>query len=124
MTQTVRLPMTRWTLHGDQTPHCRNVTVGGRRTSVRMEPIIWHSLNEIASANGMSVNSLCNRIDSVRGAVGLTAAIRLFVLSYYKLWSHQAQNGCTEPPPAEAALMIFDESDVITHPSAPVAALA
>ena len=50
-----------------------------------MEPMIWQSLAEIAAAESYTINDLCTLIDERRGPMGLTAAIRLFVLHYYRL---------------------------------------
>ncbi len=63
---------------------CRNVTVNGRRTSVRMEAVIWDSLNEIALREEWTLNDLCTKIDQLRGENGLTAALRVFILGYFR----------------------------------------
>lgn len=63
---------------------CRNVTVNTRRTSLRMEPLLWESLREIADREGMTLNQLCSEIDGRRGPANLTAAIRVFIISYYR----------------------------------------
>jgi predicted DNA-binding ribbon-helix-helix protein len=80
-----KLPQYPWSFSEDQSPYCRNVTVDGRRTSVRMEPMIWQSLAEIAETESYTINHLCTMVDQRRGPMGLTAAIRLFVLHYYRL---------------------------------------
>lgn len=63
---------------------CRNVTVNGRRTSLRMEPLLWDSMKEICEREGMSLNQMCSAIDSRRGASNLTAAIRVFIVQYFR----------------------------------------
>lgn len=62
----------------------RNVTVGGRRTSMRLEPQMWDALESIARGEGMTLNSLCTQIDQRRREVGLTSATRVFIISYYR----------------------------------------
>ncbi len=64
----------------------RNVTVNGRRTSLRLEPEMWDALEEIAKREGVRVSDLVSRIDrEVRGgASGLTARVRVFVLGYFR----------------------------------------
>lgn len=62
----------------------RNVTVGGRRTSMRLEPQMWDALESIAQGEGMTLNSLCTQIDLRRREVGLTSATRVFIISYYR----------------------------------------
>ena len=63
---------------------CRNVTVSGRRTSLRMEPLLWDSLKDICEREGCTLNELCTMIDSRRGTANLTASIRVFIVSYYR----------------------------------------
>lgn len=62
----------------------RNVTVGGRRTSMRLEPQMWDALESIAHMEGMTLNNLCTQIDQRRREVGLTSATRVFIISYYR----------------------------------------
>ena len=63
---------------------CRNVKVGSRRTSLRMEPYIWDSLKEICERENLSINEICTQIDQRRGEANLTASIRVFIVSYYR----------------------------------------
>lgn len=67
-----------------QRPVCRNVQLADRRTSVRMEPVMWNSLQDIGLREGMSVNEICSNIDRIRGPLGLTQAIRVFIVGYYR----------------------------------------
>jgi predicted DNA-binding ribbon-helix-helix protein len=62
----------------------RNVVVGGHRTSVRLEPLMWDSLRDIAQRRGMSVNDLVTEIDTNRHTSGLTAAIRVYIVDFYR----------------------------------------
>jgi len=62
----------------------RNVVVSGRRTSMRLESSLWDALEEIARREGGSVNELCGRIDSRRGEMSLTGAVRAALVSYYR----------------------------------------
>ena len=45
----------------------RNVTVSGRRSSVRLAPDLWEALNEIAKREGRSVHQICADIEQARG---------------------------------------------------------
>ncbi len=81
---------------GDQAPIRRNVYVAGRRTSVSMEPVMWDSLKEIGEREGMTANQLCTLIDAKRRGAGLTAAIRVFIISYYRVLLLEA--GQPAPP--------------------------
>ncbi len=62
----------------------RNVVVGAKRTSLRLEPAMWQSLQEIAGREVVSVHRLCTEIDSRRHESSLTAAIRVFILGYFR----------------------------------------
>lgn len=69
----------------------RNVTVDGHRTSVRLEPEMWDALSEICRRERCSIHNLCTLVSaSKQGPGSLTAAIRVFIMSYYK-------NAATEP---------------------------
>jgi predicted DNA-binding ribbon-helix-helix protein len=58
----------------------RSVVIARHRTSVSLEAPFWQALKEIASARGLSLNSLIAEID--RGRQGnLSSALRLFVLA-------------------------------------------
>lgn len=63
---------------------CRNVTVAGRRTSVRMEVVFWDGLMEICAREQIGLNEICTRIDAARKGSGLTGALRVFVLCYFR----------------------------------------
>src|SRR5690349_17362015 len=61
-----------------------NVVVGGHRTSVRLEPVMWEALQEIAQAQRVSVHRLVTDIDRDRSASTLTAAIRVYIVNFYR----------------------------------------
>jgi predicted DNA-binding ribbon-helix-helix protein len=62
----------------------RNVVVAGRRTSVRLEPVMWEALREIARADDITVNDLVTAIARQRGGRNLTAAIRVYIVDFYR----------------------------------------
>lgn len=62
----------------------RNVTVGGKRTSVRLEPETWDALHEIARREAVSVHDVCTIVSQRRTRSSLTAALRVFVLGYFR----------------------------------------
>ena len=68
----------------DQAPSCRNVSVAGRRTSVRMEMLMWRSLDDIREREGLTINQICTLVDNLRRNSGLTAALRVFIVAYYR----------------------------------------
>jgi predicted DNA-binding ribbon-helix-helix protein len=60
-----------------------NVTVAGRRTSVRLEPAMWDALHQLCRREGKTLNALVTEIDRQRSASSLTAAIRVHLLRYF-----------------------------------------
>jgi len=62
----------------------RNVTIRGRRTSLRLEPAMWDALHEVAQREGASVHEICSRVEFNRQESTLTAAIRVFILAYFR----------------------------------------
>jgi len=61
----------------------RNVTVAGRRTSMRLEPAMWDALQQICHREGKTLNQLVTEIDRQRVESSLTAAIRVYLLQYF-----------------------------------------
>ena len=80
----------------------RNIVVGGHRTSVRLEPTMWEALREIARQRDTNLNELVTEIDRRRDASSLTAAIRVFIVDYYRSAAMQAgrETGLRSPLPA------------------------
>lgn len=63
----------------------RNITVRGRRTSVRLEPEMWTALRDIARREHCRIHDICSLIDlRKRTHTSLTAAIRVFLMLYYR----------------------------------------
>lgn len=63
----------------------RNITVLGRRTSIRLEAQMWTALREIADRERCSVHELCSLVATRRKpGLSLTASIRIFLMLYYK----------------------------------------
>ncbi|WP_114395234.1 ribbon-helix-helix domain-containing protein [Oleisolibacter albus] len=70
---------------GDSSLSIRNVTVLDQRTSVRMEEEMWQALLDICAREGRSVHEVCSEIARHKpGPASLTAAIRVFLLAYYR----------------------------------------
>lgn len=63
----------------------RNITVRGRRTSVRLEPEMWTALRDIAKREHCKIHDICSLIDLRKNPrTSLTAAIRVFLMLYYR----------------------------------------
>ena len=59
----------------------RNVTINGRRTSIRLEDQLWQALKGLADVGGMSVSMLVADIarrDRKEGT--LTSAVRVYIV--------------------------------------------
>jgi len=61
-----------------------NVVVGGHRTSVRLEPVMWDALQDIARQQQVGVHQLVTTIDRDRTTSSLTAAIRVYIVDFYR----------------------------------------
>jgi predicted DNA-binding ribbon-helix-helix protein len=62
----------------------RNIVVGGHRTSVRLEPLMWDALHDIMQRLGATMHDLVTEIDRERTASSLTAAIRVYIVDFYR----------------------------------------
>jgi len=63
----------------------RNVTINGRRTSLRLEQEMWEGLNEIARREAVTLNDIVARLDRRRAPeASLTSDVRVFVLGYFR----------------------------------------
>ena len=73
--------------NGEKSPSSlviHNVVVSGRRTSVRLEPVMWEALQDIARRQERTVHDLVTQIDRERTASSLTAAIRVYIVGFYR----------------------------------------
>jgi predicted DNA-binding ribbon-helix-helix protein len=61
-----------------------NVVVGGHRTSVRLEPAMWVALHDIARHLQVTIHDLVTEIERSRTASSLTAAIRVYIVDFYR----------------------------------------
>lgn len=72
-------------MHAASSLISRNITIMGRRTSVRLEPEMWAALKDIAHREGCSMHEICSLIHlRKREQTSLTAGIRVFLMLYYK----------------------------------------
>lgn len=71
---------------GSSTLVIRNVTVLGKRTSLRMEPEMWDALGDVAARESHNIHDICTKIvERKPGPASLTAAIRVFLVNYYRI---------------------------------------
>lgn len=75
--------------HRDSALVLRNVTVKGRRTTIRLEPEMWDALAEIARQEGYTQTQLCTLIaDGQPPGLSFTASVRMFILTYFRTAAH------------------------------------
>ena len=62
----------------------RSVRLDGHKTSVSLENAFWDAVKQIAAAEHIAVHELIFKINNERKSGGLSSALRLFVLEYYR----------------------------------------
>lgn len=84
-----------------------NIWVNGTRTSVRLEPVMWSALTEVATLENMTIHQLVTHVAQRRHPqASLTATIRAFLVAYYRARAQGARaddrsgrdNGESTPP--------------------------
>jgi len=63
----------------------RFVRIGDRRTALRLEPVFWAALEEIADERGQAVEELLRDIVPSSSSRNLTSRVRVAILAQY--WS-------------------------------------
>lgn len=63
----------------------RNVFLDTHKTTVRLEPVMWEALGDIARTKRIERQELIRRISRDRAeGEGLTAAIRVYIVKFYR----------------------------------------
>jgi predicted DNA-binding ribbon-helix-helix protein len=62
----------------------RSVNLDGHKTSVSLENAFWDALKGIAAGENIAIHELIFKINNERKLGGLSSALRLFVLEYYR----------------------------------------
>lgn len=63
----------------------RNIRLGDRRTSIKLEPAFWDALHRVARKEGVTVHEICEAVARRTNGYSLTGAVRVFLLSYYSV---------------------------------------
>jgi predicted DNA-binding ribbon-helix-helix protein len=67
----------------------RNISVRGRRTSIRLEPLIWNILSEICHREFCTPHDVCSYVvERKPPGASLTSSLRVFILDYF----HKSSN--------------------------------
>lgn len=81
----------------------RNVWIGKRRTSIRLEPEMWDALEEISAGTGRDINEICTEVREATPAdQTLTSALRVFILGYFRR-SEDDRSGSRDLGPEQAS---------------------
>lgn len=65
-------------------PVKRSFNIAGHRTSISLEAAFWTALKDAAARDGVSLTQLVARIDSDRNGAGLSSAVRVWLLDYFR----------------------------------------
>jgi len=82
----------------------RSIWIGSHRTSVRLEPVMWAALNDIAVERGKTVHDGVLEIHRARIGTSLTAAIRIYIVEHYREALRRCREG--KAPPSPAGLLV------------------
>jgi len=70
----------------------RSVHIGNRKTSFRLEGVMWCALRDIAEERGKTVSDLIIEIRRDRQQRNLSSAIRVYIVEHYRAAFQKAQN--------------------------------
>ena len=73
----------------------RSITIGSRRTSMRLEAEMWNAIGEICSREMIAIGELVRRAHQSNNAGGRTSAVRNFVLAYFRAAAHESTHAGT-----------------------------
>lgn len=65
-------------------PVKRSFKIAGHRTSISLEAPFWDALRQAAEVEHTTVSALVAAIDKERGASGLSSAVRVWVLDFFR----------------------------------------
>jgi predicted DNA-binding ribbon-helix-helix protein len=69
----------------------KTMTVGGVRTSIKLEPAFWEALRQLADRRGQPLSNLVNEVSDGRAHAGdnLASALRVYALQN----AHEIEGG-------------------------------
>ncbi len=62
----------------------KNVTINGRRTSLRLEKASWEAMDDICKCEELTLHELCSLIENRRQGASRTSAVRAFIVTYFR----------------------------------------
>jgi predicted DNA-binding ribbon-helix-helix protein len=81
----------------------RNINVGPLRTSIRLEPEFWDALADIAQRERKSIDDICFAVDKNTDGMTRTAAIRVYIATYFQNLARARAGTAPRPPIAAVA---------------------
>lgn len=91
----------------------KNVRIHDRRTSVRLEPEMWRALKEISDLEKCSIHDLCGAVHDLKDPdASFTAALRVFLMEYYRTASKSNQQVSRVQQQIKAATQRPDTADI------------
>jgi predicted DNA-binding ribbon-helix-helix protein len=65
-------------------PVKRSFSLRGHQCSISLEQPFWDALKEAAEKEGKTTSAIVAEIDEVRGNSGLSGAVRMWILAYFR----------------------------------------
>jgi predicted DNA-binding ribbon-helix-helix protein len=72
------------TMRRNTRPLKRSFAIKGHRTSISMEAPFWEALQQAAALESSTLSGLIASIDATRGDAGLSSAVRVWILDYFR----------------------------------------
>jgi predicted DNA-binding ribbon-helix-helix protein len=82
-------------MHEMTRPVKRSFTIKGHRTSISLEAPFWDALRHAAQTERTTLAALIADIDAGRGKAGLSSAVRVWVLDYFRKASARSETDGT-----------------------------
>lgn len=81
----------------------KNITIGQRRTSVSLEAQVWEGLFDICQREAIGIDTLCTKVAERRQESSMSSALRVFLLTYFRLVVDNTEKAImNEPAPGMA----------------------
>jgi len=71
-------------VHVNTRPLKRSFAIKGHRTSISMEPSFWEALQQVAALENSTLAAIVAAVDADRGDAGLSSAVRVWILDYFR----------------------------------------
>jgi predicted DNA-binding ribbon-helix-helix protein len=72
--------------------------LGERRTSVSLEDQVWDGLTDVCRREEISIDELCTKVESLRVGSSMSSALRVFLMTYFRMLMEQLE----DPVPGHA----------------------